>query len=93
MAIYLSPDVASPAAAYPAANAPQITCPFEPRRIIITNEDGNAAHEAYISFDGVNDHAVVIGGSQTILEYQHATKVWVRSPGGLASFVNICFEA
>lgn len=95
MSAYVSGEIALVAgAAYPAAASPQVTCPFEPRRVLLHNMDSTTAHEMYVSFDGVNDHACVLGASTLVLKYQHGMKVWLRSPAVTGSTAaHVGFEA
>lgn len=62
--------------AYP--TDPQIIIPFEPKEVSIFNEDD--ADTVAISFDGVNDHGVLIPRS-TLTYNQNGQKVWLRSVG------------
>lgn len=62
-------------AAYPTLDSPQVVIPFEPRSIAVINEDG--VDDAFVSFDGVNDHGHLIGGTATEFK-QRVTKVWLK---------------
>ena len=46
-------------AAFPAT--PQVEIPFEPKSIVIVNNDPTPGDDVFLSFDGVEDHAQVFG--------------------------------
>ncbi len=74
-------------ATYPVS--PQIVCPFETKRIVLTNEEQlDLTKELYVSFDGVNDHGhlLMIFTSMGNLEYRHQqgtepVRMWIRCTG------------
>lgn len=81
MAIY-SVAVTAPAA-FPAANAPSVIIPFEPKSITVINEDSGAANSIEVSFDGVEVHGKLIPTQVAALKFsQSVTKVWLRRAAG-----------
>lgn len=92
MAIY-SDSITAPAV-FAAITAPSFTIPFEPRSIVIVNEDSTAANYVEYSFDGTNVHGrltpTILAGIR--LEFQRATKIWVRRGAG-TPVVRIMVEA
>ena len=62
-------------AAFPATA--QIEILFEPRRIVVTNED--ASDDAFVSLDGTTNDEVHLTASASIsFEFQRVRKVWLR---------------
>lgn len=57
---------------------PQVVVPFEPRSIMIINqdEDGDAIE---FSFDGTNVHGRLVSSSPGIVLNQLAKRLWLRS--------------
>jgi hypothetical protein len=74
-------------AAFPAATAPSVVIPFEPRRVLILNEDGTPANYVEWSFDaGDNVHGRLTPGTNASYEStQHGTRIWLRRGAGTPS--------
>jgi hypothetical protein len=63
-------------------STPQFTIPFQPRTIIVSNDD--TTNDVYVSFDGVNDHAHLAPNTPTAaIRFERAPylKVWIREGG------------
>lgn len=90
----ISVDV-SGQAAYPAANAPQVVIPFEPKTIMILLED--TTDDAFASFDGSNDHLHMVPGTPGAgVRFEQRTRnVWLRrgAAGTPATNVQVIAEA
>jgi len=85
MAIY-SATVAAPAA-FGAYNAPDVTIPFQPKRITIINNDSTLANYVEFSFQGDSASTVVHGRviptvNAAYESRQDATKVWFKRAAG-----------
>lgn len=85
------------AATYPALAAPsvEIDSVIQPKRIMVQNVD--AADRVFVSFDGVNDHAMLLDNvlSPMCLQqwsWQIAQKVWLRTATGTATEVQVVAE-
>ena len=75
------------AVAAPAAynTAPDIEIPFEPSQIFI-RPDGSSV-DAYFSFDGKEDHGLLLGGTNqtqnlSMVLFIKNRKIWVRQSAG-----------
>ena len=79
MAIYSTGGTAP--AAFPVS--PSFSIPFEPRTILIVNEDTTLANYVEFSLDGVNVHGrltpTVLG---SLVLSQHVLNVWIRRGAG-----------
>lgn len=70
--------LATPTSAYP--STPDVTVPFEPRAVTFALMDSVANQNAFISFDGVNNHVkLVVGQLQTVRLESAVTKIWLKS--------------
>lgn len=69
---------------------PQVVIPFQSKSIAVVLEDDT--DDAYISFDGENDHAHLVPATPAagIIFEQTVTKIWVRVPAG-SDPVNVQF--
>jgi len=89
MAIFSAASVAPNA--FPVS--PSFELPFEPKSIMVINEDTTPANAVELSFDGVNVHGKLI---PTVLQgqkfEQRTTKIWVRAVAG-APVVRIVAES
>lgn len=75
--------VVAVAAAYPAANAPDVTIPFLPKRITIINEDPAVANQVTWSFDGTNDHGAVKPTINPVFtSTSKVTHIWFKRAAG-----------
>lgn len=68
---------------------------IQPKRIIAQNVD--AADRVFVSFDGVNDHGMLLDNAlspmcQCEWIWQIATKVWLRTATGTATEVQVIAE-
>lgn len=63
-----------PDAAYP--STPQVQAPFEPRSIVIINQD--ATDDVFASFDGVTDHVQLLGSDSIRFIFQRARNLFLR---------------
>ena len=54
---------------------PQVAIPFEPKSILVIAEDAGC----YISLDGVNDHAHLIGGGADVKFASRTRQVWLKA--------------
>jgi hypothetical protein len=87
-----STSVTAPAA-FAAVSAPDFTVPFEPRSIIVINEDATTANYVEVSFDGVDVHGRLTPGQVSAMKFaQTVKKVWVRRGAG-TPVVRIVAEA
>lgn len=84
MAIY-SAAVTAPVA-FPAVDAPSFTIPFQPKSIVIINEDATPANYVEFSLEGGTNAAVhgkliptIVAGLKIT---QPVTKIWVRLGAG-----------
>lgn len=90
--------VTSVPATYDAATAPNAQIPFQPRRIVISNEDGTLANDAFYSFDSLADAGHVLGGNgflsrDEVLFQRQPLGVWVKKgSGAVPSSVTIFAE-
>lgn len=78
--------------AYAAQTAPDVTIPFEPKRVAIVNE--SAVIAVFASFDGIADHARLTPGQPTQgLQFENgATKIWFKREAAGAGYVQIIAE-
>lgn len=74
MSVYNQTVDVSGTAAYP--STPQVTIPFEPRRIVLLNED--TADDAYVSLDGQNDHVHLPANTGFAFNFQRVRGVWLK---------------
>lgn len=65
-------------AAFPAANAPSVVFPFEPKRITFIALGDTAGDEADLSFDGGAVHGTVAVGGSGLTLAQRAARVWLK---------------
>ncbi len=87
-------------AAYAAADAPDVSLPaqWQPKRIQIVNEDATITNDAFISFDGVNDHGHVTGdpglfaAEMSYLEQAGVRKIWFKKGSGSAPTLRVLIE-
>lgn len=56
---------------------PQVTIPFEPRTVLVFNEDADQGDDAHVSFDGVGDHGRFFAGEGRTYE-QRTRLIWLR---------------
>lgn len=84
-------------ATYPALASPNVVIDsvIQPKRVVAQNV--NAAAKVYVSFDGVNDHGMLLDNvlspmCQCEWVWQLAQKVWLRSDGGTATLVQVIAE-
>ena len=71
-------------ASYPASTAPDVTIPFEPKSIVVVNED--TSNNVSVSLDGTNDAFTLVPGILPALRItQRATKIWLKRAGGTPS--------
>jgi hypothetical protein len=71
---------------YTAVTSPSVTVGFEPDSILLLNRSSTAADVVFISFDGVNDHGILIPGTLPVIEYKEKrTKIWLRLDSGAAT--------
>ena len=85
------------AAVYTSPTAPivDITSIIQPKRVIVQNV--SAADKVYVSFDGVNDHGMLLNNvlspmCQGEWRWQLATKVWLRTATGTVTQVQVIAE-
>ena len=62
-------------AAFP--TTPQVVIPFEPKSILIINNDPTAGDDVFVSFDGVEDHTQIFG-ADGVTFLQRVKQVWLR---------------
>lgn len=71
---------------YTAVDAPSVTVGFEPDSILLINRSSTAADVVLISFDGVNNHGLLIPGTLPALEYKEKrTKIWLKLDSGAST--------
>lgn len=80
-----------------------LVIPFVPKKITLVNDDGTAANDAFVSFDGKNDQVHLDGGVGPGARHELTAEgsissnnlsVWVRKGGGSApSSVTIMVQA
>ncbi len=73
----------------------EIDSVIQPKRIVAQNVD--AADRVYVSFDGVNDHAMLLDNvlspmCQMEWVWQLVQKVWLRTATGTATEVQVVAE-
>ncbi len=61
-------------AAFP--GTPQVTIPFEPKRIQFVNED--TTDDAFVSFDGSTEDLRLVPGSPVTLEQRGLKRIWLK---------------
>jgi hypothetical protein len=78
MAVYMTRVDVSAVSAYPAVTSPSVEIPFVPKLITVVNEHLVPADDAFVSFDGVEDHGHLPGSTAIEYTFVRATKVWLR---------------
>ena len=77
-------EVTPAAGTYAAASAPDVdvSSKFEPSAIVVWSLSAAGVNAIY-SFDGVNDHGLIMGGMLTPFVLRtRQTKIWVRKRDG-----------
>ena len=74
--------------AYP--SSPQVEIPFEPRQVLIVNEDSAATLS--FSYDGKDDQGRLLAGNGVTV-FQRVRRLWLkRTGGGGAVLINVMAE-
>lgn len=73
-------------ASYPAATSPQVDIGWEPDSILLVNRSSTSTDIVYFSFDGREDHGLLIPGTIPAIEWKGKRKrVWLRRDSGAAT--------
>ncbi len=65
---------------------PSVSIGFEPDSILLLNRSSVITDVVLISFDGVNNHGILIPGTLPVIEYKEKRiKVWLKLDSGAST--------